>query len=253
MTTATSHTSHRQATDRQGLAYGRLHLAVCLFAALMGTAQAEESYQSQDALRQSARHFLETQLSSRAQASAEIALGRLDSRLRLSPCDTPLQPFLPAGAKLQGRLSVGIRCSDTTPWTVYLSADIKVFADVMVAARPLSRGETLASGDTVPLRMEVSKLNSGYYLRDDELAGKILRRAIPAGQALTPRVLREPLLVHRGDDVTIIATTAGLQVRMKGKALEDGTRGARVSVRNTRSKRIVEGTAVKPGEVQVLM
>lgn len=256
MTTTTGDTAglrQRRATNRQGIAHGYLWLAVCLCAPVTGAAFAQEAYQSQDALHQSARYFLEAQLPGGSKESAEIVLGHFDPRLHLKACDTPLQAFLPAGAKLHGRLNVGIRCPDAKPWTVYLSADIKIFSEVAVAARPLSRGETIREGDTIPLRMEVSKLNSGYYLQGDDLDGKILRQSIPAGRPLTPSMLRAPLMVRRGEDVTIIAAGVGLQVRMKGKALEDAALGERVSVQNLRSKRIVEGTAVEPGQVQVLM
>lgn len=222
-----------------------------MFAALAGVAQADEGFQPQDTLLDSARSFLETQLSPSMKQSAEIVLGHLDPRLRLKTCDAELQPFLPTGAKLPGKLNVGIRCPEA--WTVYLSAEIRVFAEIIIAARTLSRGATLSAGDTTSQRMEVSNLNSGYYLQSREVEGKILKRSVPAGRPLTPNMLRAPLLVRRGDSVTIIASTAGLQVRMKGKAMEDAALGERVSVQNLRSKRIVEGTAIESGLVQVLM
>lgn len=247
----------RRAAKRQRWAVGGLWLVICLGSLLAGTAFASEASQSHEALQKSARHYLETQLEARqteaSKETAEIVFGRIDPRLRLNACAADLQPFLPAGAKLQGRLSVGVRCPDSQPWTVYLSADIKIFAEVVTTARPLSRGETIGEGDTLPLRMEVSKLNTGYYLQGDDLGGKILRQAVPAGRALTPNMLRAPLLVRRGESVTIIAAGAGLQVRMKGKALHDAALGERVSVQNLGSKRIVEGTAIEPGQVQVLM
>lgn len=246
-------TRQRQTINRQGFALRNLAAAVCLCVALPGASVAAETYQPQESLLNSARDFLEANLPGGANESPEIVLGHLDPRLRLKACDAPLQAFLPAGAKLQGKLNVGIRCPDEKNWTVYLSAEIKIFSEIAVAARPLSRGEALRAGDTIPMRMEVTKLNSGYYLQSDSLDGKILRQSIPAGRPLTPNMLRAPLMVRRGDNVTIVAAGAGLQVRMKGKALQDAALGERVSVQNLRSKRIVEGTAVEPGQVQVLM
>ena len=61
------------------------------------------------------------------------------------------------------------------------------------------------------------------------------------------------MLVHRGDEVVILASIGGLQVRVKGKALKDAALGERLPVRNTNSKRIVEGTAIEAGVVSVQM
>jgi flagella basal body P-ring formation protein FlgA len=233
---------------------GMVRLVLCLCGLVAGTAHAAaEAFQSQAALQQSVRGFLQEQLANRPADSTEIEVGRLDPRLRLKACDTALQPFLPSGARLEGKLSVGVRCPDHRPWTVYLPAWVRIFAKALVTARPLSRGATVDADDIVAVRLEVSKLNRGYYLEPADVIGKILRRSLPTGRALTPHVLRAPLMVRRGDNVIILAESTGLQVRMKGEALQDAARGQRVSVRNLRSKRVVEGTAVEPGLVQVVM
>ncbi len=210
-------------------------------------------YQSLASLQETARDFLQSQIPPEPGNTQEIQLGRLDSRLRLGRCDTALQAFLPAGSRLQGKLTVGVQCPGERPWTVYIPANIRVFGEVLVTARPISRGDPLGRTDIIARRQEISKLNHGYYRQADEVIGKLAARALPAGTPLTPRMLKARLLVRRGDDVTILANTGLLQVRSKGKALQDAALGERITVRNTRSKRIVEGVAIRAGIVQVHM
>lgn len=209
--------------------------------------------QSQDALREAARTFLQQQVVLEKGNSVEIVIGRLDPRLRLDPCPGPLRPFLPAGARLQGKLNVGVRCPDGKPWTVYLPASIRVYGEVLTTTRPISRGEILRADDVRPLRQELGRLQRGYYRRDDAVVGKLAIRALPAGTPLDPRMLKAQRVIRRGDEVSILVSAGGLQVRSRGKALADAARGERLAVRNLRSKRIVEGIAINPGTVQISM
>ena len=70
---------------------------------------------------------------------------------------------------------------------------------------------------------------------------------------MTPRVLEAPRLVRRGERVTITARADGIDVRMAGKALMDGTAGERIRVRNINSDRVIEATVASPGMVEVQM
>ncbi len=211
------------------------------------------NYQSLASLHEVAREFLQSQIPLEPGNSQEIHLGRLDSRLRLGFCETGLQAFVPAGSRLQGKLTVGVQCPGGKPWTVYIPANIRVFGDVLTTSRPISRGDAITRADIIVRRQEISTLSHGYYRHTEEIIGKLAMRSLPAGTPLTPRMLKARLLVRRGDDVTILANTGFLQVRSKGKALQDAARGERITVRNTRSKRIIEGIAIKAGTVQVHM
>ena len=61
------------------------------------------------------------------------------------------------------------------------------------------------------------------------------------GYALSDRNLKPPVIVKRGQQVTLLARTSSYEVRMNGKAMMDGVAGQRIRVRNDRSERIVEG------------
>lgn len=213
------------------------------------------NYQSHELLRDTAQLFLETQLTDNGtyQDDTEVQIGRLDSRLRLSPCTSTLTPFLSAGSRLQGKLTVGLRCEGSKPWTIYVPATIHHYAVVITAAHPLERGTRISTTDLTSVKRELSTLHAGYFTQHDEVVGKILKRSIHAGKILSPHSVKAPLMVRRGELVTIIATTGKLRVRGKGKALQDAARGESLPVRNTRSKRIIQAVAIEPGTVKVHM
>ncbi len=182
---------------------------------------------------------------------AQIEVGRLDQRLRLRQCDAPLQAFAVGHRPSIGATSVGIRCDDHKPWTLYVTAQVVVFGDVVVAAHAVSRGEELRPGDLRLQRKDLSKLAYGYLTQLQSATGKVLKRNYLSDQVLQPDQLRAPKLVKRGQQVTLHAEAGGIEVRMTGTALSDGAAGDRIRVRNSRSNRVVEGEVVAEGVVKI--
>ena len=96
-------------------------------------------------------------------------------------------------------------------------------------------------------------LTSPYVSRTADLAGRLTRRPIPEGTALTADALDAPLLIHRGQNVMLTARAGGLEVRAPGIALADAGAEQRVRVRNLNSLKIVEGVADTAGVVRVTL
>lgn len=202
------------------------------------------------AMRDAAAEFLARQTSDSA-ISPRIDVARPDPRLRLAACELPLETFLPPGGRLAGNIVVGVRCSGASPWTVYLSASVRLFHEVVVLNRPLPRGVVLQPGD---LRMEArdtTSLHGGYFDAVEQATGMLSRRSLSAGTVLTHNAIEAPRLVQRGQQVVLLARAGGLEVRSAGKALSDGAEGQLIKVRNTRSSRVVEALVTAPGTAVV--
>lgn len=224
-----------------------------LLVAWAAQAAAGPALQSRDSIREAARAFLAEAVGQRHGADAEITVGRLDARLRLPRCDSPLETFATGTGRVIGATTVGVRCTGGKPWTLYVSARVRVYGSVLVAARPLPRGSAIEGKDLRMERKDLSALRRGYLTAKDEARGKVARRTIERGAVLHSRLLEAPKLVRRGDRVTLSAKLSGVEVRMLGTALSDGASGQRVRVRSLSSDRIVEGTVVSQGVVQVTL
>jgi flagella basal body P-ring formation protein FlgA len=184
-------------------------------------------------------------------ARIETEVGNIDPRLRLAGCAKPLAAFLPAGSRLPGNSTIGVRCETPLPWTVYVSVRVKVMAPVWVAARALGRGETLRNTD---LQSQIHDLAGIQGSAITDLAQALGRQAavpIAPGTILRSNLLRASRLVKRGEKVTILAKSGGIEVRMSGEALSDGAEGDSIQVRNVLTKKTIQATVTQEGHVQV--
>jgi flagella basal body P-ring formation protein FlgA len=222
-------------------------IAGCLFALAAGSASAENGHNLDD-IRDAARTFAVREATA-AHSRAVVEPGSLDPRLRLAPCAAPLQAFLPPGGRLAGNAAVGVRCPSA--WTVYVPVRVRFDAKVLVSMRAIGRGETLRATDFRLETRDLAALPGPAITEPSRAVGQQTAVPIAPGAVLTPRMVKQPRLVRRGDRVTIIARAGGLEVRSSGEALADGVEGDSIQVRNVLTKKIIQGTVSEPGLVSV--
>jgi flagella basal body P-ring formation protein FlgA len=176
----------------------------------------------------------------------EIVVGDIDPRLSLAPC-ARFEPFVPPGARLWGRSTLGVRCVEGAAWTVYVPVQVKVFAPVQVAARPIPRGTIVAASDVRLDRVDLTQFPGGVYGAEDVVEGKTAVRALAAGEPIKRDVLRAPRVFEPGDAVRVVYDGTTFAVSIDGKALTSAGDGdtARVAVANGR---VLTGVA-RPGRV----
>ncbi len=225
-------------------------LIVCFVALMPRWAAAAFVSEPHENIRMAVESFLKAEGAEYARDPV-ITVGRIDPRLRLHACSEPLQAYLPAGARTSGNVTVGVRCSAPRPWSLIVQAKVEVMEMVVVSARPLQRGEQLREDDLELAERDLASLSGGYYRELAEVVGMKLRRSLRAGLPLQRSMLSAPLVIKRGDKVSIRAAGGGLDVRMQGEALEAGAHGDTIRVRNLSSRREVEARVAGPGLVEV--
>lgn len=183
----------------------------------------------------------------------EIQVNNLDPRLRMPLCDNELTASLESPAQPLGRVTVKIRCEGSAPWSIFVPAQVKLFRDVVVAARPLKRGEVIGDADITLIERDTGLLNQGYLTEPSQAVGRKLMRPSQANQVLTPTFLQQAEAVRKGDQVQISARSGKINVHMTGEALSDGTVGQQIRVRNSSSQRVIKARVVGPGLVEVSM
>lgn len=221
-------------------------------AALLASTAHAVPVQSHAAILEAARGFLHQQLKS-APGQTQVRLGQLDRRLRLVPCDGALEAFLPAGGTVMGNTSVGVRCTGSAAWKIYVQAQVSVVQRVVVSRGFIPRGTVLTREHLMLAERELSAGSQGYIKNIDAALGHLLKHPIREGLVVTPAMIERPALVRRGDEVTILSRGGTFEVRMKGSALANGAEGDRVRVRNLNSSRVIEGIVSADGMVVVQM
>lgn len=176
-------------------------------------------------------------------ASAQLSLtpAPLDPRLRLPACDSPLQAFITDDGQIRHQTTIGVRCAGTVRWTIYTSITVDSIAPVLIARYALPRDATLTAAD---FQLQTRRVPGpiGAYIADAAgLTGQRLRRPLAAGEPLSSDALAPAPLIHRGQQVVVLARTGGIEVRMAAVALSDGRIADRIRVQNLSSQRIIEG------------
>lgn len=179
--------------------------------------------------------------------------GHLDPRLHLPLCSVALDPYLTPGAKVTGRTIVGVRCSGSKPWKIYLPVYVAVMEDVVIAQSAIQRDYLIRPEDVTLEKRDVSGLAGGYLSRISDIVGHRLKQSVAPGVVIVPALLRAEVLVKRGQTVTLFVRNDSLNIRMSGKALMDGASDQRIRVENTVSGRIVEGLVRSAERVEVLI
>jgi flagella basal body P-ring formation protein FlgA len=186
-------------------------------------------------------------------AGASARAGMLDRRLRLSRCDAPLEAFLRDGTRIGPRTTVGVRCSGSKPWKVYVPVVLSIRREVWIARHPLPRGHVLTADDLMSDLRDISRINAAWVSDKAALIGQRLKTSILAGRIVTRQLIEAENVVRRGQTVTLAVSSGGLTIRMTGKALTDGALNQRIRVQNLNSGRVVEGIVRSRELVEILV
>ncbi|MBE7527168.1 flagellar basal body P-ring formation protein FlgA [Betaproteobacteria bacterium PRO4] len=178
-----------------------------------------------------------------------IRINQPDSRQIPRLCQQP-QPFLPAGGRVWGKFSVGVRCQDEASWTLYVPVEIEVNTGVVHAARPISMGKPLDMQDIVIKEADLVRIPGGAITDADQVIGKVATSFLASGQPIRSHQLRAPYVISRGQKVRLTATGSGFAVSIEGEALTDAAEGDTVQVRN-HTGRIIRGIARQDGIVEI--
>lgn len=168
---------------------------------------------------------------------------------RLSPCDA-YDPFFPPGSKAWGKTTIGVRCLGPSTWTVYLQAQINVYATYLVAANTLAAGQLIGPGDVVSRQGDLGTLPPTVLTDSAQAVGKTVRLGIGPGQPVRSDQLIAPWAVQQGQNVTTVSGGEAFSVSSSGKALNNAAEGQVVQVR-TSSGQTISGIARAGGIVEI--
>ncbi|MEO7402660.1 MAG: flagellar basal body P-ring formation chaperone FlgA, partial [Burkholderiales bacterium] len=179
----------------------------------------------------------------------EVQLGSIDPRRQLAPC-ARVEPFIPPGARLWGRSTIGLRCREGANWTIHLPLEVRIYGQALVAARPLSAGQAIERDDVRVEEIELTREPAGVAVDPAVLDGKLITRTVSAGTVLRADWLRGRPVVAIGDQVKLLYLGTGFSIAADAKALTSATDGQTVRVQ-IESGRVLTGTARDGRRVEV--
>ncbi|KVH69167.1 flagellar biosynthesis protein FlgA [Burkholderia ubonensis] len=216
-------------------------------AAAAATAATPPGQQDPDTIRRTALAFLQQQIAGlpgKPAASVAPSFPR-----GLAACTT-LEPFLPTGARLWGRTTVGVRCAGERPWTVYLQARVTVQATYYAAARQIAPGEVLTAADLVARDGDLTLLPLAVITDPSQAVGSTALARVAAGLPLRQDMLKSAASVSAGQTVRVVAAGPGFTISAEGSALANAAPGQSVRVRMAAGQ-IVTAIVKDAGTVEI--
>jgi flagella basal body P-ring formation protein FlgA len=116
------------------------------------------------------------------------------------------------------------------PRELVLDVQVTLPPAVVVAAGPLPAGSAVRAEDIRLERVQGRTDRANPIHSVEEVVGKETLRSIPAGGVIQRDHLRRPLLVRRGEMISVRAGNSRIQVKTVARAKEDGCLGDLIAV-----------------------
>ena len=121
---------------------------------------------------------------------------------------------------------------------------------IVVPAHDIARGDTISDSDLTYTTVDGAALMSGVPTKLDEVKGMQARRMLSAGQPFRGDDVRKPIVVSKGETVTMQFTVPGVELTAMGRAMSEGGLGDTVTIQNPASFRMISGIVIAPGTVR---
>jgi len=123
---------------------------------------------------------------------------------------------------------------------------------VLIPNRVIYPGETIELAALKQVTLIPGKHKpEAMATRTEELQGKIAKRTLLPGRYIPTAAIREAWLVEQGAAVQVFFVAGGLTITATAVTLQPGSAGDLIKVRNSDSGKILSGTVMADGTIQV--
>ena len=144
-----------------------------------------------------------------------------------------------------------VRVGGETHRVLTITVDTRFFRHVLVAARSIRRGEAIAADMVELTERDVTSIKDGFFTDLAELAGYQAKRPLGFDRVVTRSHVEAVPVVRRGDAVLLLVASANLQISAAGTALQDGSVGRRIRVKNQDSGKVLWGEVMNSRTVRI--
>lgn len=134
---------------------------------------------------------------------------------------------------------------------VTVPANIEVWNDVVLAAKPLGKYQTIEKKHIRIEKMNLARVPANAVLTVDQAVGARTVRSIAANTILRSNQIESPPIIERGDVVQVVAESKRMRISLQALAGEDGAKGDVIRVKNLRSKKTIYAKVVDGQTVRV--
>ena len=124
----------------------------------------------------------------------------------------------------------------------------------ILAASPIAPSSSLIATEVIRagdlITRDNARAEDGEVSEDDKaMFGKQVRRTVYVGKPIKAANTHAPYLVKRNQAVTVKYLSGGLEITLSGRAMESAAEGDSVTIMNTSSRELINGTVTSEGWV----
>lgn len=123
--------------------------------------------------------------------------------------------------------------------------------DVPVLTRQLGRTDVIEQADLTTKSIPDRQLRKDTVTDASKLLGQSPRAVISANRPIRMSEVNSPILIKKNDAVAMTYTNKYMSIKATGIALQDGSMGDMIRVKNDKSEKAISGRVVAAGRIEV--
>ncbi len=184
------------------------------------------------------------------EAAINITLNNLVALNYLPTCENQKVQINNQRPEATRRTNYEIKCNSPT-WKSYVPVTQTIMIEAIKTTVPINRGQRIDQSNTGFAKVDISTLRGQVFGKINPPYGLVASQNLRINTFITDINTDKPTLIAKGDAVLITASSGNIEVKMNGVALENGTKGQQIRVKNSSSNRIIYAKVVTDSEVLV--
>lgn len=139
---------------------------------------------------------------------------------------------------------------------ILLPGELPAASDVDTISIPVMKnrlryGDKITAEDINFIDVPASKVRDNVITKEEDLIGKTPRRFVQANRPIREQDITTEILVEKGNMVSLVYYTKYMELKASGTALDSGSKGDVIRVKNASSGKVVQGSVEAAGLVKV--
>ncbi|MBL4623385.1 MAG: flagellar basal body P-ring formation protein FlgA [Immundisolibacteraceae bacterium] len=138
-----------------------------------------------------------------------------------------------------GRVTIKVSCDQPQQWSIYLSALVLRPVITWNSTQNIQRNAIIGAGDISQSETWLAQPPVGAIQNGDQIIGMQARQLIQPDQVMKERLLRQPLVIKKGHQLTAQVHQPGFSISTQVIALQDGAKGETIRVENSKTGKLL--------------
>ncbi len=127
-----------------------------------------------------------------------------------------------------------------------VNAIARAWQEQLLVRKPMAQKQTIRTEDLVDRRTLVDQMPDDPPMKREQVVGQLVNRDLKPGTVLTSRLVDAAPLAQTGDLITVTVEQGKVQITTAARAMEGGTFGQTIKVKNESTGSTYEVTLIAP-------